>query len=65
MLDILGVLLNKLFSALTPEMVKDFIDGGLDKIEDKIASTSTQVDDKLVLPIIELIRKVFDIPDND
>ncbi len=45
--------------------LKRWMDMGLDLLEDKVAATENEYDDKIVLPICRLIRKSFDIPDND
>jgi len=62
---ILVAMLQALLAVCNEEMVKGFMDKGLDFLEDKIAESSTTWDDTLVLPIINQIRKVLDIPDND
>jgi len=62
---VLIAMLQTLFAVLDEETVKGFIDKGLDYLEDKIAQSATQWDDIMVLPIIEHMRKLFDIPDND
>jgi len=65
MKDILLKLFSILFGLLTPEMLKDLMDHVLDFIEDKVASTDADWDDKIFLPICNLIRVSFNIPDND
>jgi len=62
--QLLAALMTALFKLLSPENMKAFVDAGLDAIEDYIASTPNKVDDRL-LPLIGVIRKTFNIPDND
>lgn len=54
-----------LFESLPPEMLKGFIDAGLDVVETAVAKTETKLDDAIVLPLINLVRTSFSIPDND
>ena len=65
MKTILIGLIQALLAVLDEEMVKGFMDKGLDFLEDKIAASATKWDDALVLPLINHTRKVLDIPDND
>lgn len=58
-------LLTTLFAVMPPEMIKGFIDQGLDVVENMIQASETTMDDSLILPIILMIRTTFDIPDND
>lgn len=59
------LLLQALMSILTPELLKKFADMVLDFAEDYVLGTKSTVDDAIVLPICALIRKTFDVPDND
>lgn len=61
--QILSVLIGALLKILTPELLKQFIDMVLDWVEDYVTGSASTVDDKVVLPICELIRKTFDVPD--
>jgi hypothetical protein len=54
-----------MLSLLTPELLKKAADMVLDFAEDKILGSASEIDDKLVLPVIELIRETFNIPDDD
>ena len=58
-------LVEQLLKMLSPELLKEAIDGLLDFIEDKVADSETVIDDKLVLPIVAMIREAFNIPDED
>jgi hypothetical protein len=62
---ILSVLIQTLLTLFPKEMLKGFIDAGLDKVENMIDSTETQFDDALLEPLVNKIREVLDVPDND
>lgn len=61
----LGQLINFLLSALTPETMKRAVDAVLDVAEKAVEESETKLDDTIVLPLIDLIRNSFNIPDND
>ena len=63
--QILSALVAILFKFLTPDLLKRFADMILDFAEDFVLGTASTVDDKLVLPLCDLIRRTFGIPDND
>ncbi|MFP4476810.1 MAG: hypothetical protein ACLFOY_14725 [Desulfatibacillaceae bacterium] len=46
---------------LTPDMLKQFADMVLDFIERSVAGTASDVDDRLVLPLVDMIRAAFDV----
>lgn len=54
-----------LLTMLSPEIMKKAVDSVLDIVEDAVAKSETTVDDAVVLPVINMIRATFDIPDND
>ena len=56
-------LIEMLLKLLTPEMLRMVADKILDFVEEKVEDTGTTIDDKLVLPIIKMIRDTFDIED--
>ena len=58
---IMGMFMERLQS----EDLKKWVDYALDMIEKKVEESPTKYDDLIVLPIINLGRKAFDIPDND
>ncbi len=58
---LLGMVVERLEAA----DLKKWVDMALDMIEDKVAATPNKYDDLIVLPIIAICRKTFDIPDND
>jgi hypothetical protein len=61
---IVGKLVSYLIKKLTKDQIKEFLDHGLDWIEDKIEDSSTEWDDKL-LPAIKTLREAVNIPDDD
>ena len=62
---LITMLINTLMMALSPELFKTAADALLDTIENAVAQSPTDMDDKIVLPLVGLIRTSFDIPDND
>jgi hypothetical protein len=59
------MLLTALFTVLTPENLRKFVDAGLDAIEDLVQESENKIDDAIVLPICKTIRTAFNVPDND
>lgn len=53
----IGVLISAM-----PTEKKDAI---LDIIEDSIEKSETKLDDRFLLPLVQAVRVVLDIPDND
>jgi hypothetical protein len=58
---IMGMIMDRLQS----EDLKKWVDYALDMIENKVKESPNKLDDMIVLPIIQLGRSTFDIPDND
>ena len=56
-------LVTFLIGMLKPEYLKKLVDFLLDLAEEAVLNSETTVDDKIILPLCELIRKAFDIPD--
>lgn len=63
--QLIGMLIQALLSVLTPDLLKNFVDMVLDWVEDYVAGSASEVDDRIVLPICNMIRQTFDVPDND
>ncbi len=61
LLMLVGIAIEK----LDPEDVKKWADMAIDMVEEKIENTETKIDDKVILPLIGIIREAFDIEDND
>ena len=62
---IIGLVVGQLLALLSPDLLKDAVDQLLDFIEDKVLGSASSIDDAIVIPICDMIRKAFDIPDND
>ena len=62
---VLGMLMAALMDVLTPERLREFCDMVFDWCEDRILGSASEIDDKLVLPIIKLARTTFNVPDDD
>ena len=63
--QLISMLISALLSMLNPELLKKFADMVLDFAENYVLGTASTIDDRIVLPICEMIRRTFDIPDND
>lgn len=61
---LVGRLISVLITLLPPKLLKKAVDALLDKVEEAVASSSTRLDDVVVLPLCVLIRQTFDIPDD-
>ncbi len=62
---LIAQLVSVLLGMLTPDLLKKFVDMLLDFVEKQVLGTASTLDDKIVLPLCETIRKTFDIPDED
>ena len=58
-------LLPVLFGAIPPESIRELTDKVLDLVEDAAVDSTNKIDDAVVLPICNLIRNAYNIPDND
>ena len=58
-------LIKVIMSMLTPELMRRFADMVLDFVENYVEGTKSTVDDRIVLPICNLIRTTFNIEDNE
>ena len=63
--QLMAMLIGLIVKLFTPELLKSFLDTVLDFVEDKVLGTASTVDDKLVLPLCDVIRKAYNIPDDD
>jgi len=62
---IVSTLIGLILKTLTPDMLKSFADMLLDWVEDAVERSENKIDDATVLPLCNMIRSAFDIPDND
>lgn len=46
-------------------LFKEVLDAVLDAIENAVLGSASTVDDAIVIPICDMIRKALDVPDND
>lgn len=58
-------LVSWLIDRLDTETVRRAADALFDVVENRIAESENKIDDKLILPVINLMRKTFHVPDND
>lgn len=65
MLDVGSKILALVMSMVTPEVAKKAIDAALDAIEDAIADSKNTIDDALVIPLVDKIREILGVPDDD
>ena len=62
---LLKYLVDMVLALLTPDLLKKFIDLVLDFVENTVANSDTKVDDEIIVPICNLLRATFNVPDND
>ena len=46
------------------DVMREALDDLIDKLENKIASTPTKVDDAVILPLLTMLRETLNIPDD-
>lgn len=63
--QLISVLVGLVIKLFTPELLRAFLDMFLDWIEQYVKGSASTVDDKLVLPICDMIRLAYGVPDND
>lgn len=57
-------LIGVVLSLMTPDLIKSFADLVLDWVEDAVLGSKSTVDDALVLPLCETIRKAMGIQED-
>lgn len=62
---LLKMLINFLIDRLNPDMLQGIADQFLDWIEQAVLDSENEFDDALVLPVVNIIREAFGIPDNN
>ena len=65
MKDLLLKLIPTLLGLLKGDVLKKAVDALLDAIENAVEKSENKVDDAIVLPLCNLIRNTFNIPDDD
>jgi len=58
-------LVGVLLGMLSPEQLRQVADVVLDKVEELVEGSSNPYDDMIILPMCQMIRATFSIPDND
>jgi hypothetical protein len=56
--------LTALIAQMDEKTLKAWADAGLDKLEEMIAASETEMDDKMALPLIQQVREAFGISDD-
>ena len=62
---VLPYVLEVLIKLLPEEKIVKYADEAIDWCEDVIVDSSNDYDDRILLPLLDLIRKAFGLPDND
>ena len=62
---LLPIIVKMLGDLLTADNLRKYGDKFFDFLEDAIADSETTIDDQLCLPIIKLLRRELNVPDND
>ena len=65
LLWLLPRVVSAILGMLTPELLKKFADHLLDWVEKFVLGTASTIDDRLILPLCNMIREAFNIPDDD
>jgi len=60
-----GRLLKIVLRAIPDDLEKKAIDAALDVIENAVADSKNKIDDMVVLPLCKILRRTFDVPDDD
>ena len=63
--QLISMLVSILMRVLDETLLKQFADMTLDFIENAVLGSKSKIDDALVLPVCAMIRRTFDISDND
>ena len=62
---IFAKLIEILLGMFSPDIFRKFADMVLDFVENKIEESGPEWDNAIILPLCNMIRETFDIPDND
>jgi len=63
--QLMAMLVGLIMKLFTPELLRSFLDMVLDFVENKVEGTASKVDDALVLPLCNMIRSAYGVPDDD
>lgn len=64
-LPVIEIFMNSILANVPNEKVQDVADDLLDKVENLVDGTGTQIDDAIVEPILNKVRVSFGIEDGD
>lgn len=64
-IDVLVMLLTQILNLLSPEILRNAVNSGLDFIEKKVADSPNTYDDAIIKPVVKLIRMTLGIIDQD
>ena len=64
-MEIIKQIVVLLLNLVPKEKFKEVVDTLLDKIETLVEDSETEIDDAIILPLVDKIRELLDVPDND
>ena len=56
------ILVSMLMKLFDPKLMKEFIEELLNWIEKRVLGSASKVDDAIILPLIQHVKVVFEIP---
>lgn len=65
LLAVVKSLVATILSVLSPEQAKALIDKAFDMVEEKVAASPNKWDDAVALPMLQALRTILNVPDND
>lgn len=57
---IIATLINILLDMLSPEIISKAVNSAVDKIEELVEDSETEYDDRVVIPVLQMIRDLID-----
>ena len=57
---IIATLINILLDLLSPEIISKAVNSAVDKIEELVEDSETEYDDRVVIPVLQMIRDIID-----
>lgn len=63
--NLISLTIGLLLKVLNPELILGMCDAILDFIEEKVVGTANTIDDSVIIPLCEMLRATFSIPDED
>ena len=62
---IIVLILTQILKLLSPDLLRKMTDKLLDVVEDFVKASENDIDDAIVLPLCNMVREAFNIPDDD